>query len=166
VVGLCIGQNHLVTVEREEDLVGLQRVGRLVRLTLDVMTADRSPRVWVIDPDLFDGAKDPGEVIQRRGPRAWERTATAPVSGITAYSLELAGPISTWQSESGRRAGLARTSTWLASLHSRHSIEQASALDAAANTLGYDAEATRHTFRAQHWHEHVTRSGPLRGLDR
>jgi hypothetical protein len=33
-----MGQNHLVTVERKEDLVSLQRVGRLVRLTLEVTT--------------------------------------------------------------------------------------------------------------------------------
>jgi hypothetical protein len=128
--------------------------------------ADRSPHVWVIDPDLFDRAKDPGEIIQRHGPRAWERTAAAPVCGITAYALELAGPVSNWEGEPGRRAGLARASEWLATLHPRHSIDQTAALDQIANTLGYDAEATRRTFRAQHWHEHSARGGPRRGIDR
>jgi methionyl aminopeptidase len=51
VIGLCIGQNHLVTVEREEDLVGLQRVGRLVRLTLDVMTGSLEPGMTTLELD-------------------------------------------------------------------------------------------------------------------
>jgi DNA primase len=152
-----------VTLALDNDPAGATGTQRAIDAAI---AADRSPRVWVIDPDLFDNAKDPGEVIQRQGPHAWERAAAAPICGITAYAVELAGPISNWRSEPGRRAGLARASTWLASLHPRHSIEQTAALDAVANTLGYDAEATRRTFRAQHWHEHLAHRGPRHGIDR
>jgi hypothetical protein len=41
-----------------------------------------------------------------------------------------------------------------------------SALETVANTLDYDTEATRRTFRTQPWHEHVTRAEPRRGIDR
>jgi methionine aminopeptidase len=46
-----MGQNHLVTVEREEDLVGLQRVGRLVRLTLEVTTGSLEPGMTTSELD-------------------------------------------------------------------------------------------------------------------
>jgi len=51
VIGQRMGQNQLVTVEREEDLVGLQRVGRLVRLTLDVMTGSLEPGMATLELD-------------------------------------------------------------------------------------------------------------------
>jgi hypothetical protein len=35
-----------------------------------------------------------------------------------------------------------------------------------ASTLGYDTEATRRTFRAQHWPERVALEEPQRGIDR
>jgi hypothetical protein len=152
-----------VTLALDNDPAGATATHRAINAATG---ADRSPRVWVIDPDLYDNAKDPGEIIQRRGPRAWERTTAAPVCGITAYALELAGPISTWEADPRRRAGLARATAWLAHLHPRHSIEQTSALDTVANTLGYDTEATRRTFRTQHWHEHLARGGPRHGIDR
>jgi methionyl aminopeptidase len=40
-----------VTVERDEDLVALQRVGRLVRLTLDVMTRALEPGMSTLELD-------------------------------------------------------------------------------------------------------------------
>ena len=50
-IGFRMGQNHLVTVEREEDLVGLQRVGRLVRLTLEVTTGSLEPGMTTSELD-------------------------------------------------------------------------------------------------------------------
>ena len=110
-------------------------------------------------------AKDPGELIQTQGPHAWERVAAAPVCGITAYALELTGPLSSSQHEPGRRAALERAITWLATLGPRHAIEQTNALDTVANSLGYDAEATRRTFRAHHWQTYADRT-PARGIGR
>ncbi len=34
--------------------------------------ASRSPNTWIIDPDLLDWAKDPGELIRRHGADAWQ----------------------------------------------------------------------------------------------
>jgi DNA primase len=152
-----------VTLALDNDPAG---VAATHRATDSAIRADRSPRVWVIDPDLSDNAKDPGEIIQRRGPGAWERTAAAPVCGITAYAVELAGPISTWETEPGRRAGLARATACLATLHPRHSVEQAQALDAVADTLDFDIAAVRRTFRAHHWQQGQERAVPQQGIDR
>jgi hypothetical protein len=152
-----------VTLALDNDPAGVAATHRGINAAI---RADHSPRLWVIDPDLYDNAKDPGDIIQRRGRRAWERTAAGAVCGITAHALELAGPTTTWDEEPGRRAGLAHASAWLATLHPRHSIEQASALDTVASTLGYDTEATRRTFRAQHWPERVALEEPQRGIDR
>jgi hypothetical protein len=51
VIGLRMRQNHLVTVEREEDLVGLQRVGLLAGLTLDLMTRSLEPGITTSELD-------------------------------------------------------------------------------------------------------------------
>jgi hypothetical protein len=51
VIRLRMRQNHLVTVEREEDLVGLQRVGLLAGLTLDLMTRSLEPGITTSELD-------------------------------------------------------------------------------------------------------------------
>lgn len=71
-------------------------------------SAARSPRIWVIAPDLLDGAKDPGDLIRAKGRDGWARASDAPVCGITVQALELTGPLVNLDHEPGRRAGLAR----------------------------------------------------------
>ena len=151
-----------VTLALDNDPAGIAATRRAIAAGVN---AARSPHIWVIDPDLFGDAKDPGAVIQTRGPHAWTRSAAVPICGITAYALELTGPLMETQHGPGRRAALARATTWLATLHPRHSIEQTNALDTVANSLGYDAEATRRTFRARHWHKQSERPA-ARGIDR
>jgi DNA primase len=151
-----------ITLALDNDPAGVAATRRAIDAAV---SATRSPRIWVIDPDLLGEAKDPGELIQTRGPRAWERVTAAPICGITAYALELTGPLAASQHEPARRAALARASSWLAALHPRHSIEQTNALDTVANSLGYDVEATRRTFRAHHWHRHTDRN-TARGIGR
>src|SRR5205823_14073781 len=40
--------------------------------------AASAPDLWVIDPDLYDHAKDPGDVIRNRGAEAWRAATSAP----------------------------------------------------------------------------------------
>jgi hypothetical protein len=51
-------------------------------------------------------------------------------------------------------------------LDPRHAIEQRNALDAVANTLGYDAPAVGRAFRADHWEHSRHRKPAQRGIDR
>jgi DNA primase len=143
-----------VTLALDSDSAGRTATTRAIEAATN---AARSRQIWVIDPDLLDGAKDPGDLIRASGREGWERASAAPICGITTRALELTGPLEKLNHELGRRASLARASAWLGTLHPRHAIEQIAALDAVADTLGYDGEAVRRTFRARHW-----RSGPER----
>jgi DNA primase len=118
--------------------------------------AERSPDLWVIDPDLLSPRKDPGELVQRDGIAAWHAATAAPICGVTWRALELSGPLDQRMSELARRAALNRAATWLGSLPPRLAIEQDAALDRVADTLGTDREATRRTFRARYWQREPT----------
>ena len=152
-----------VTLALDNDAAGHAATTRAIEASA---SATRSPNVWVIDSDLLDGAKDPGELIGNHGREGWTRTAAAPICGITARALDLTGPLPGLRHEQSRRTGLARASAWLGTLQPRHSIEQTAALDAIADTLGYDRESVLRTFRARHWRSEPERvpSGP--GIDR
>jgi DNA primase len=130
--------------------------GRLdtVRAIDAASRADRAPDVWVIDPDLLDGAMDPGELIQGDGITAWHTATAAPVCGVTWRALELTGRLDQHTTELARRAALNRAATWLGSLPPRLAVEQNAAHDCVADTLGADRDATRRTFRARYWQRH------------
>jgi DNA primase len=115
--------------------------------------AERSPDLWVIDPDLLDGAKDPGELVQRDGVHAWRAATAAPACAVTWRALELTGPLDQHTSELARRAALNRAATWLGPLPPRLALEQDAALDRVAETLGHDRDATRRSFRARYWQQ-------------
>jgi DNA primase len=116
------------------------------------MHASRSPDVWVIDPDLLDPAKDPGELITAGGADAWHRASAAPVCGVTWRALDLSGPIADVDDQFSRRVGFARSAAWLGCLPDRLAIEQTSALESVADSLGYDVAAVGRAFRARYWH--------------
>jgi len=127
--------------------------GRIATVNaIDAAThAHRSRDLWVIDPDLYGSAKDPGEIICSRGADIWQATATAPMCAVTWQALDLTGPISAGNSQLTRRAGLARAGKWLGSLPSRLAIEQDAVLDAVAESLNYDSRAVCRAFRARYW---------------
>ncbi len=152
-----------VTLALDNDQAGKTATTRAIEAAAN---AARSPLVWVINPDLLDNAKDPGELIRDRGRESWTRATAAPVCGITARALELTGPLADLRHEPGRRAGLARANAWLGTLHPRYSIEQTAALDTVAKTLGYDPEAVRRTFRASHWLKEPERTPSAHGIER
>jgi DNA primase len=128
-------------------------------------SASRSPHIWVVDPDLLD-AKDPGELVQRRGIEAWAQASAAPICGITWRALELTGPLTATTTERERRSALADSGAWLATLDPRHAIEQSNALDTVADTLDYDVSAVQRAFRDRHWALARATEPPRRGLDR
>jgi DNA primase len=113
--------------------------------------AARSPNTWVIDPDLLGTAKDPGELVRIHGSAAWKRTSAAPICGVTWRALELTGPTTTTENELAKRAELASAGAWLSQLPARLAVEQTTALDVVANTLGYDPAAVQRAFRARRW---------------
>ena len=75
-------------------------------------------------------------------------------------------PVADHDHEAGRRAGLARASAWLGTLHARHAIEQTAALDAVAASLGYDNDAVQRTFRARHWENEPKRPSSVHAIER
>lgn len=131
------------------------------------MRASRSPDAWVIDPDLLDTAKDPGDLISSRDVDARQRASAAPVCGVTWRALELTGPIADTGDQLSQRDGLARSEAWLGHLPDRLAIEQTNALESVADSLGYDAAAAHRAFRARYWHREATPEIPqAKGLTR
>jgi DNA primase len=61
-----------VLLALDNDAAGCAALVRAIDATVH---AQRSPSVWIIDPDLYDTAKDPGDVIRTGGAEAW-RAAT------------------------------------------------------------------------------------------
>jgi DNA primase len=57
-----------VTLALDNDPAGVAATHRAIDAAI---RADRSPRVWVVDPDLYDDTKDPGEVVQRQSEAMW-----------------------------------------------------------------------------------------------
>jgi DNA primase len=152
-----------VTLALDNDPAGRTATTRAIEAAT---SAARSPQLWIIDPDLLGNAADPGELIRDNSVDDWRRAAAAPICGITSRALEFTGPIAELDHEPGRRAALARASTWLGTLHPRHSIEQTAALDAIAETLGYDRDAVRRAFRARHWTNEPERTPAPQGIER
>jgi hypothetical protein len=91
--------------------------------------ATQSPDIWVIDPDLYDTAKDPGDLVRARGIDAWRDASAAPVCGITWRALDLTGPLANSDRDLNRRAALATAGAWLGALPPRLAIEQTTALN-------------------------------------
>ena len=137
----------------------------------DKRDPSRHQRLAII-PHLGDrsrpprGDQGPGDLIRIKGRDAWTRASAAPICGITAHALELTGPVADHDHEAGRRAGLARASAWLGTLHARHAIEQTAALDAVAASLGYDNDAVQRTFRARHWENEPKRPSSVHAIER
>ena len=66
------------------------------------------------------------------------------------------GPTIATEDELARRAALARAGAWLGHLPARLAVEQTTALDLVANTLGYDTAVIQRAFRARFWSRHPT----------
>jgi DNA primase len=142
-----LGIEH-ITFALDNDTAGHDATARSIEACV---RAARSPNTWVIDPDLLGTAKDPGELVRIHGSAAWKRTSAAPICGVTWRALELTGPTTTTENELAKRAELARAEAWLSQLPARLAVEQTTALDLVANTLGYDPTAVQRAFQARHW---------------
>lgn len=121
-----------------------------------------SPDLWVVDPDLYGSAKDPGDVVRAGGPDAWHTATAAPSCAVTWRALDLTGPIPTTGTELGRRAGMARAGAWLGCLPPRLAIEQTAALDARVSTTTperCDARSARATGAASASRRHHESAG-------
>ncbi len=118
----------------------------LVRAIDEHTGAGRSPGLWIIDPDLYGDAKDPAELVRSGGADAWSAARSAPVCAVTWRALDLTGPITCSNHQLARRAGLNHAESWLATLPTRLSPEQAEALATVSNTLGFDAASVRRAF--------------------
>jgi DNA primase len=105
-----------VLLALDNDAAGCAALVRAIDATVH---AQRSPSVWIIDPDLYDTAKDPGDVIRTGGAEAWRAATTAPICAITWRALDLTGPIACSNHHLARRAGLNHAETWLATLPGR-----------------------------------------------
>lgn len=151
-----------VTLALDNDPAGRTATIRAIERATN---APRSPHIWVVDPDLLD-AKDPGDLIQRRGIEAWAHASAAPICGITWRALELTGSLTATTTERERRSALAESGAWFATLGLQHAIEQSRALDTVADTLGYDAPAVQRAFRGRHWERRDATRLAQPGIDR
>jgi DNA primase len=142
-----LGIDH-ITLALDNDTAGHDATARSIDASV---RAARSPDTWIIDPDLLDWAKDPGELIHRHGADAWQRTAAAPICGVTWRALDLTGPTIATENELAKRAALARAEAWLSQLPARLAVEQTTALNLVADTLDYDPAAVQRAFRARDW---------------
>ena len=129
--------------------------------------AHHAPDLWVIDPDLYGSAKDPGDVVRDGGARAWQAAAAAPTCAVTWRALDLTGPIAVPESPHAPARRLGRAGAWLGGLPPRLAVEQTAALDTVAETLGYDPDAVRRAFRARYWRRERTADvSPVRATGR
>ena len=85
------------------------------------------------------------------GAETWRTAVAKPRCAVTWRALDLTCTIPITGTEIVRRAGLARAAEWLGRLPPRLAIEQAAALNAAAESLGYDSDAVRRAFSARYW---------------
>ena len=126
-----------VTLALDNDAAGLAATTRAIDASIRAVA---HPHIWIIDPDLLGNAKDPGELVRAPWPRGWTQATAAPICGITARALDLTGPLP----ELDARARETRQASNAPAPGSHpppaHAIEQTAALDAVADTLGYDTE--------------------------
>ncbi len=109
-----------------------------------------SPEVHVVDPEQLGSAKDPDELVRKRGPAAWRELIAARTCGITWRAHEFAS-VTRDSPTPERRAALARTGHWLGTLPPRLALEQEDALRAIAERCGYSTAAVERAFRARFW---------------
>jgi hypothetical protein len=127
-----LGIEH-ITLAFDNDPAGHDATARSIDACV---RAAGSPSAWVIDPDLLGTAKDPGELVRIHGSAGWQRATAAPICGVTWRALELTGSTTTTENELAKRAELASAEAWLSQLPARLAVEQTTALDLVANTLG------------------------------
>jgi DNA primase len=130
--------------------------------------AHNAPEIWIIDPDLLDEAKDPGELLRRHGLAAFRFATATPVCGVASRALSIADRNAGSNGELTLRAGFASAAAWLGTLPPRLAIEQTRALDTVADSFGYDPAAAQRAFRARYWRREQSQgiSQPRIGLMR
>jgi hypothetical protein len=127
--------------------------------------ARQSPDIYVIDPKQLTPAKDPDELLRRRGRQAWHELIATRACGITWRANALANATSE-SPERERRSALARAGRWLGTLPPRLALEQEDALRSVADRCGYSSAAVERSFRARYWNTHERSRGIAPTLER
>ena len=99
------------------------------------VTVPNGPAPFVLDPDLLDDAKDPGELIARHGAARWRLAAAVPVCGVEWRALDLLGPVADGD-VLAERAGVECSGAWLSSLPGSHAVARRCAARQVAEVLG------------------------------
>lgn len=121
------------------------------------------PAVYVIDPRQLGHAKDPDDLVRKRGVAAWRELHAVRECGIAWRAHELA-PVTPDSPALERRAALARAGLWLGSLPPRLALEQEDAVREIAGKCGYSSEAVARFFRARFWGAPQRQHQPARSL--
>jgi hypothetical protein len=126
-----------------------------VRAVEQSCRAERSPAVYVIDPERLAPAKDPDALVRERGVEAWRGLLGSSECGIAWRAKELLAGVTPRSDRRDRRAALARAGAWLGGLPARLALEQEDAIRAVSLRCGYSPEAVERAFRARFWADAV-----------
>jgi hypothetical protein len=151
-----------VTICLDRDDAGRSAVARAVEQSA---RADRSPAVFVVDPEQLAPEKDPDAFVRRYGVDAWAALVETRGCGISWRAGELLQGVAPGSAREVRREALARAGRWLGTLPPRLALEQEDAVGAAAERCGYSPAAVERTFRARFWDGVPLRPGLRREVE-
>jgi DNA primase len=142
-----------VTLSFDRDRAGRSAASRAVAAA---GRAARSPRIFVVEPELLAPAKDPDELVRMDGVERLRAAIADRQCGFRWQALELLNGVHPTSSVTHRRDALARAGTWLGSLPPRLALEQEDAVRGVASRCGYSVAAVERAFRARFWNAEVT----------
>ncbi len=141
---------HRVTLCFDNDQAGRAATERAVE---QAARAKESPSIHVVDPKDFGAAKDPDEIVSKRGAKAWHEILEQRKCGITWRAAQLLGDVTFESPPETRRRALDNVGSWLGTLPPRLALEQEDAVRTVSERAGYSAEAATRSFRARFWVE-------------
>ncbi len=129
--------------------------------------AQDSPVLYVVDPARVAPAKDPDELVRKRGTAAWRELLATRTCAIEWRARELVGGVCRESPATERRAALARAGRWLGTLPPRLALEQEDALRTVAARCGYSVPAVRRAFQTRFFREQtIERAKAVRAFER
>jgi DNA primase len=115
--------------------------------------AERSPGLFVVDPELLGSEKDPDAYVHTRGVAAWRALLEERQCAIAWRAGEHLRGVNADSAQEKRREALSRVGAWLGTLPPRLALEQEDAIKAAAVRCRYSPDSVQRAFRARFWTE-------------
>ena len=139
-----------VTISLDNDETGRAATARAVE---QAARAERSPGLFVVDPELLGSEKDPDAYVHTRGVAAWRAVLEERQCAIAWRAGEHPRGVNADSAQEKRREALSRVGAWLGTLPPRLALEQEDAIKAAAVRCRYSPDSVQRAFRARFWTE-------------